>query len=118
MTRQFEGNENGLSRLNCCEVEWTKNCDGWKIKQLPGTDFVLEADLAILALGFVHVVHEGLAKNLGLKLDGRGNIAVNDHQTSEPWVFAAGDSASGASLVVRAIDSGRKAAAAMNRWLS
>ncbi len=118
MTRQFEGNENALSRLNCCEVEWTKNSDGWKIKQLPGTDFTIEADLAILAMGFVHVVHEGLIENLGLQLDARGNIAVNDYQTSEPWVFAAGDSANGASLVVRAIDNGRQAADAVNKWLS
>jgi NADPH-dependent glutamate synthase beta subunit-like oxidoreductase len=68
-------------------------------------------------MGFVHVVHEGLIKSLGLQLDENGNIAVRGCQTSEPWVFAAGDSASGASLVVNAIDSGRQAAAAVNRWL-
>ena len=118
MTRQFQGSQGALGQLDCCEVEWTKNSDGWKIKELPGTEFTLEADLAILAMGFVHVAHEGLVKNLGLQLDGRGNIAVNDFQTSEPWVFAAGDSASGASLVVNSIDSGRKAAAAINRRLS
>ncbi|MEA3224495.1 MAG: FAD-dependent oxidoreductase, partial [Planctomycetota bacterium] len=87
------------------------------IEELSGTDFTLEADLAILAMGFVHVTHEGLIKNLGVQLDDRGNIAACDFQTSEPWVFAAGDSASGASLVVSAIDSGRQAAAAINRWL-
>jgi glutamate synthase (NADPH/NADH) small chain len=117
MTKQFQGSQSALGQLDCCEVEWTKNSDGWKIKELPGTEFTLEADLAILAMGFVHVVHEGLVRNLGLKLDERGNIAVNDFQTSEPWVFASGDSASGASLVVNSIDSGRKAAAAINRWL-
>ena len=118
MTKQFQGSQSALGQLDCCEVEWTKNSDGWKIKELPGTEFTLEADLAILAMGFVHVAHEGLVKNLGLKLDERGNIAANDFQTSEPWIFAAGDSASGASLVVSSIDSGRKAAAAINRWLS
>ena len=118
MTKQFQGSQSALGQLDCCEVEWTKNSDGWKIKELPGTEFTLEADLAILAMGFVHVAHEGMVKNLGLKLDERGNIAVNDFQTSEPWIFAAGDSASGASLVVSSIDSGRKAAAAINRWLS
>lgn len=117
MTRQFVGDQTGLRRLDCCLVEWIKNSDGWKIKELPGTDFTIEADLAILAMGFVHVVHEGLVKDLSLKLDQRGNIEVTDFQTSEPWVFAAGDSASGASLVVSAINSGRQAAAAMNRWL-
>lgn len=117
MTKQFEGDKNGLSQLSGCEVEWTKNSDGWKIKELAGTEFTIEADIVVLAMGFVHVVHEGLVENLGLKLDERGNIAVNDCQTSEPWVFAAGDSASGASLVVRAINSGRQAAEAMNKWL-
>jgi glutamate synthase (NADPH) small chain len=56
-------------------------------------------------------------KDLGLQLDAKGNVIVTDHQTSEPWVFAAGDTVSGASLVVRAIHSGRQAAAAMDRWL-
>ena len=116
-TREFAGDRTRLDRLSCCEVEWTKGPDGWKIKELPDTDFVLEADLAILAMGFVHVVHEGLIENLGVQLDERGNIAVRDFQTSEPWVFAAGDCSGGASLVVSAIDSGRQAAAAINRWL-
>ncbi len=117
MTKEFTGDQSALGHLSCCEVEWTKGPDGWKIKELTGTDFVLEADLAILAMGFVHVVHEGLIGNLGVQLDERGNIAVRDFQTSEPWVFASGDSASGASLVVSAIDSGRKAAAAIDKWL-
>jgi len=116
-TREFTGDQNRLGRLSCCQVEWTKGPDGWKIKELPDTDFDLEADLAILAMGFVHVVHEGLIENLGVQLDERGNIAVRDFQTSEPWIFASGDSASGASLVVSAINSGRQAAAAINRWL-
>lgn len=116
-TRQFDGDQTGLGQLSCREVEWKKDSGDWKIEELPGTDFTLEADLAILAMGFVHVVHEGLVKDLGLQLDERGNIKVNDFQTSEPWVFAAGDSASGASLVVSAINSGRQAAEAVNRWL-
>jgi NAD(P)H-dependent glutamate synthase small subunit len=117
MTRKFTGYETRLGHLHCCEVEWIKKSDSWKIKEIPGTDFTLDADLVILAMGFVHVVHEGLIKSLGLQLDENGNIAVRGCQTSEPWVFAAGDSASGASLVVNAIDSGRQAAAAVNRWL-
>jgi glutamate synthase (NADPH/NADH) small chain len=84
---------------------------------LAGTDFTLEADIALLAMGFLHVTHEGLIKNLGLKLDKSGNVAVDNHQTSNSRVFAAGDAINGASLVVRAIDSGRKAAAAIDAWL-
>ncbi len=68
-------------------------------------------------MGFVHVLHEGLVKNLDLRLDDNGNVVVNNYQTSRPWVFAAGDTITGASLVVRAIDSGRRAAAAIDNWL-
>ena len=116
-TKKFSGYETRLGHMHCCEVEWIKKSDAWKIKEVPNTDFAIEADLVILAMGFVHVVHEGLIKNIGLKLDEKGNIVVYDCQTSEPWVFAAGDSASGASLVVSAINSGRQAAAAIDRWL-
>jgi len=77
----------------------------------------LKADLVLLSMGFVHVVHEGLVEGLQLKLDQRGNVEVNNYQTSQPWVFAAGDAVSGASLVVRAIDAGRKAADAVDQYL-
>lgn len=116
-TRKLSGEQNQVKELHCCEVEWTKDSGNWEIKELPGTNFVLPADLVILAMGFVHVVHEGLIRNLDLQLDDKGNIVVNNCQTSEPWVFAAGDAVSGASLVVSAINSGRQAAMAINRWL-
>ena len=57
-------------------------------------------------------------QDFGLELDDRGNVKVSDFQTSEPWVFAAGDSAAGASLVVSAINSGRQAATAIDEWLN
>ena len=118
-TKKFSGGGGIIAEeLHGCQVEWMKKPDGWKMKELPDTDFTLKFDLALLALGFVHVTHEDLIKNLGLKLDSRGNIAVNNFQTSQPWVFAAGDTISGASLVVRAINSGRQAAAAIDKWLS
>jgi glutamate synthase (NADPH/NADH) small chain len=117
MTKKFSGVEIRVSRLECCRVEWINQSNRWKIKELAGTDFVLVADLVILALGFEHVVYDGLIKQLGLQLDEQGNVAVNNYQTSEPWVFAAGDTIDGASLVVHAINSGREAAAAINRWL-
>jgi NAD(P)H-dependent glutamate synthase small subunit len=117
MTKKFSGVGERVSELHGCEVEWIKTGAGWKIKEVPGTDFTLKVDLVLLALGFLHVVHEGLIKDLDLQLDDKGNLVVNDYQTSEPWVFAAGDAVSGASLVVRAINSGREAAAAIGRWL-
>jgi NAD(P)H-dependent glutamate synthase small subunit len=117
-TKEFTGGAAVMAeKLRACEVEWFKKKDQWKIKEIPGTDFVLDIDLVILATGFVHVVHEGLVRDMGLKLDNRGNIAVNNYQTSNPWVFAAGDTISGPSLVVTAIDTGRKAAAAIDQWL-
>lgn len=117
MTKKLSGSDVHVSELHGCEVEWIKGPKDWKIKELPGTEFSLKADLVLLAMGFVHVVHTGLVENLGLQLDPRGNILVNNYQTSEPWVFAAGDAIRGASLVVNAIRSGQEAAAAMDRWL-
>jgi glutamate synthase (NADPH) small chain len=117
MTKRLSGTEVRVSELHGVEVDWVKGDKGWEVKERPGTEFVLKADLVLLALGFVHVMHSGLVENLGLRLDGRGNVIVNNYQTSVPWVFAAGDTVSGASLVVRAIASGRQAAAALDRWL-
>jgi len=117
MTKRLLGQDTRVKELHGCQVRWTKKPSGWKIEELPGTEFVLKADVVILAMGFLHVAHEGLIKNLGLQVDDRGNLAVNQYQTSEPWVFAAGDAVSGTSLVARAINSGREAAAAINRWL-
>ena len=117
MTKKLTGTGIRFEQLHGCEVEWLNEAGGWKLKELPGTDFVIKADLVILALGFLHVIQTGLIKDLKLKLDGRGNIAVDNYQTSKPWVFAAGDSVDGASLIVRAINSGRAVAAAIDKWL-
>ena len=117
-TKKFSGGAGiRADKLHGCQVEWIKKSDGWKMKEIPGTDFTLKADLVLLALGFVHVVHEGLIKDLGLQLDEQGNIAADNYQTSQPWVFAAGDAVNGASLVVHAINSGRQAATAIDQWL-
>lgn len=117
MTKAFAGDSNGVKELHACEVEWTQTNGSWKLRELPGTEFTLKADLILLALGFLHVTHDGLVNDLGLQIDTKGNLITDGHQTSQPWVFAAGDTISGASLVVRAIHSGREAAAAMDRWL-
>jgi glutamate synthase (NADPH/NADH) small chain len=116
MTKEVRGN-GIVSELCCVEVDWVQGERGWQIREMEGSEFTLKADLVLLAMGFVHVTHAGLVENLGLQLDEKGNILVKNYQTSEPWVFAAGDSVRGASLVVHAIRSGQEAAAAMNRWL-
>jgi len=117
MTRKFTGADTRVEGLEGVKVEWTKKDGQWKLREISGSEFTLKADLVLLALGFVHVLHEGLVKELGLELDKSGNVKVENFQTSQPWVFAAGDTVSGASLVVRAIDAGRKAAEAIDNRL-
>jgi NADPH-dependent glutamate synthase beta subunit-like oxidoreductase len=117
MTKKFSGVETRVTQLQCCKVEWTRKNGTLELKELPGTDFTLQADIVLLAMGFLHVIHNGLIKDLDFKLDQTGNVAVENSRTSQPEVFAAGDTVDGASLVVRAIDSGRQAAAAIDNWL-
>ncbi|MHB1037682.1 MAG: glutamate synthase subunit beta [Pirellulales bacterium] len=118
LTRRFSGVEVRVTELHACEVDWSQGPKGWEMKERPNSDFSMKVDLVLLAMGFVHVAHEGLVEQLGLTLDPRGNLLVRDCQTSEEGVFAAGDAAAGASLVVRAINSGREAAEAIHRWLT
>jgi glutamate synthase (NADPH/NADH) small chain len=80
----------------------------------------MDVDLVLLAMGFTGPVKQGLVEQLGVKLDARGNVAANeqDWQTSLPGVFAAGDARRGQSLVVWAIAEGRKAAVAVDQYLT
>jgi NAD(P)H-dependent glutamate synthase small subunit len=116
-TTKLSGAETSVSELHGCQVEWVKTSRGWNIQERQGTEFSIKTDLVILAMGFLHVQHDGFVNSLQLKLDENGNIAANDFQTSDETVFAAGDSLLGASLVVKAIDTGRKAADKINKWL-
>lgn len=101
------------------EVEWELLNGRYSMKPVPGTRRVIEADMVLLALGFVHPVLDGLIHDLGLELDARKNLRVNGSlATSNPKIFAAGDTVSGASLVVNAIASGRKVAKAIDTYLS
>jgi glutamate synthase (NADPH/NADH) small chain len=79
--------------------------------EVKGSKRVIKTELALLSMGFVHCIHEGLADELGVKYDKRGNIVIDEKQaTTKAKVYACGDAAAGASLVVRAITSGRKTA--------
>jgi len=90
-----------------------------KFEPLPGTEFSMDADLVLLAMGFLGPVRNGLLESLDVKTDARGNVATDEHQmTSVEGVFAAGDMRRGQSLVVWAIAEGRKAAAAIDRFLA
>lgn len=100
------------------DVLWEKNNGRYVMKPVEGTRRVIEADLVLLALGFVNPVLDGLVTDLNLELDDRKNIRINKSlATNIPKVFAAGDSVNGASLVVNAIASGRKAAREIDNYL-
>src|SRR5690554_4627527 len=117
-TRRFIGEQGRVTGVEVVEVDW-KQVDGQrKMEERPDTLRVLEADLVMLSMGFVHPGHEGLITELGLELDGRGNVKIGaDYATSRKGVFAAGDAAHGASLVVTAIAKGREAAAQVDAFL-
>jgi glutamate synthase (NADPH/NADH) small chain len=112
LTQNFSGENGKVAKLHCVQVDD-------RFKPLPGTEFDLDAQLVLLAMGFVHPVHEGLLKTLGVDLDPRGNVRANtaDYQTSRPNVFSAGDMRRGQSLVVWAIREGRLCARAIDRFL-
>ncbi|MGO9172786.1 MAG: glutamate synthase subunit beta [Rhodomicrobium sp.] len=113
MTTRFEGDANGqVKALNCVRADE-------KLRPIEGSDFKIEADLVLLAMGFVSPVHEGLLSALEVELDARGNVKATDldYRTSRPKVFAAGDMRRGQSLVVWAIREGRQAAHAIDKAL-
>jgi glutamate synthase (NADPH/NADH) small chain len=89
-----------------------------KFTPVEGSEFTQDVDLVLLAMGFLGPVRSGLLEQLGVALDGRSNVAANDYQTSVENIFAAGDMRRGQSLVVWAISEGRKAAAAVDRYLA
>ena len=113
-TTEFTGDESGrVKRLHAVQVGPPPKFDS-----IPGSEFVLDADLVLLAMGFAGPVREGMIEQLGIKLDARGNVATNDHcMTSVPGIFATGDMRRGQSLVVWAIAEGRRAARGVDNYL-
>lgn len=111
---KFTGDEHGnVKQLHAIRVGAPP-----KFEPLAGTEFVIEADLVLLAMGFMGPVRGGMLEQLGVKLDARGNVATGeDYMSSIEGVFAAGDMRRGQSLVVWAISEGRKSAAAVDAYL-
>jgi glutamate synthase (NADPH/NADH) small chain len=119
-TRRFAGDSEGhVKELHAVSVEWTRGPDGrFGPKEIPGTERVIPADLVLLALGFVGPEKEGLLGDLGVRFDDRGNVWTDEEKmTSIPGLFAAGDMVRGQSLVVWAIQEGRRAARGADRYL-
>ena len=118
-TIEFKGQNGTVNEVVVEKIDWQKSEDGRMMMVASGNVETIKADIVFLALGFVHPVHEGLLDELGVAYDPRGNVAVNkNNQSSVSKVFAAGDASLGASLVVKAIASGRKVAEDINRILA
>jgi len=120
LTKEFLGYNGRVQGLRVADVEWSRdpNNGHWSFREVPGTEREIHADLVLLAMGFEHVEHGPLLRDFGIKLDPKGHIWTDDeHMTSVKGVFAAGDAATGASLVVKAIAQGRRAAESVDRFL-
>jgi glutamate synthase (NADPH/NADH) small chain len=111
---KFTGDDNG----NVKQVHAVRVGAPPKFEPQPGTEFTLDVDLVLLAMGFLGPVRNGMIEQLGLELDNRGNVATTNYMSSADGIFAAGDMRRGQSLVVWAISEGRKAAAAVDAYLS
>ncbi len=123
-TKEFLGDGDGnLRALKCVLVRWDKDKNNqWKMSEVEDSEFEIKADLVMLAMGFVHPVHQGMIKELGVELDGRGNVlgstdGKDAYKTTIDGVFVAGDMRRGQSLVVWAIREGRQVAHAVDEFL-
>jgi glutamate synthase (NADPH/NADH) small chain len=118
-TKSFSGENGVVTKLNGVRLEWGKDATGrYQMKEVPGSEFTLDADLVLLAMGFIHPEHAGPIDQLGLKKDGRGNVVVDEnYATSVERVFSAGDMRRGQSLIVWAISEGRCAAHGIDKYL-
>jgi glutamate synthase (NADPH/NADH) small chain len=114
MTTHFEGEDGRVKRLHGHRVGPPPS-----FEKIEGSEFSIDCDLALLAMGFLHPQHEGVVEQLGVELDGRGNVDARepDYMSSVPGVFAAGDARRGQSLIVWGINEGRQCARGVDRWL-
>jgi glutamate synthase (NADPH/NADH) small chain len=112
MSTKFSGMDGQVKKLHCTRVDE-------KFKPIAGTEFDVDAELVLLAMGFVHPVHEGMIEKLAVVLDARGNVKADTvaYRSSLEKVFAAGDMRRGQSLVVWAIREGRQCAHAVDKFL-
>ncbi|MDE0209814.1 MAG: glutamate synthase subunit beta, partial [Boseongicola sp.] len=112
-TKRLSGADGTVSTLHAVRLDQ-------RLKEVPGTEFELKAELVLLAMGFVHPVHEGMLDEIGVELDARGNVLADtdNYATTQPQVFAAGDMRRGQSLVVWAIREGRQCARAVDEFLA
>lgn len=117
-TKEFMGTDGKVTGLKCVKLAWEQVDGRWNMTEVEGSEFTIEADLVLFAMGFLHPEHTGMLDDLGVDYDPRGNVASNkEYQTSVPGVFVAGDMRRGQSLVVHAIAEGRKLAYEVDKHL-
>ena len=119
-TKEFVGENGGVKKLRAARLEWHRGENGkMQMREIPGGEFDIRADLILLAMGYLHPLHGGMIDELGLALDSRGNVLASedDYQTSADKIFSAGDMRRGQSLVVWAIREGRQCARAIDEFL-
>jgi len=119
-SKAFTGRDGKLESLQAARLRWRQQEDGRLVpEEIPNSEFSIPADLVLLAMGFVHPVHDGLLRQLGVTLDSRGNVEADtrEYRTSVDKVFTAGDARRGQSLVVWAIMEGRQCARAVDEYL-
>ena len=120
LTKKFIGENGNVKKILCVKLDFSqkdeKSCP--IMKEIPGSGFEIEADLIILAIGFVHPEHPGLLEKLGVEFDSRGNVRTDEnYMTSIKGVFSAGDMRRGQSLIVWAISEGRRSAHYIDKFL-
>lgn len=121
LTKRAIGENGKVTAIECVRAEWAPDASGrMTMKEIPGSEFQLKADLVLLAMGFIGPRKEGLVTQAGVQLDPRGAVQANmkDYQTSTDRVFACGDMRRGQSLVVWAIREGRQCAEAVTKYLA
>lgn len=119
-SRRLRGTDGQVAAIELVRVEWTRQANGsWAMAEIEGSQFEIKTELVLLAMGFVHPIHDGMLAELGVAYDERGNVAAStdDYKTSLDKIFTAGDMRRGQSLVVWAIREGRQCARAVDEYL-
>jgi glutamate synthase (NADPH/NADH) small chain len=119
-TKAFSGENGKVTALHGVRLAWTTPDGGGRpqMQEIAGSEFTVDCDLVLLAMGFLHGDPKGLLEELGVRRDERGNVVTDDRMmTSVPGVFAGGDMQRGQSLVVHAIAGGRMTARGCDEWL-
>jgi glutamate synthase (NADPH/NADH) small chain len=119
-TKRYLGKDGKVTAIECVRLEWAPDDQGrMQMREVPGSEFELKADLVLLAMGFVGPRPQGFVEQASVELDPRGNVKANvvDYRTSAPNIFSCGDMRRGQSLVVWAIREGRQCARAVDEYL-